>query len=198
LVRQLEELPANPRLFVAVELPSDVLSALTRLQHELQRHVPGGLRWVRPEGIHLTLKFLGETPRERVPSIQGAISGSVGGIAPHEVALGELGTFGGRTPRVLWVNLGGETDSLLRLQRRVDSALDGLGYPSEKRPFSPHLTLARVKPEAGREVAEPLAAAVRSVSVPAAAIPVREVSLMLSKLGPGGAVYRRLEAWPLR
>jgi 2'-5' RNA ligase len=194
----LEELPANPRLFVAVELPSEALATLNRLQHELQRYVPGGLRWVRPEGIHLTLKFLGETPRDRVPAIESAIGGGLQGVGKHELSLAEMGTFGSRnSPRVLWVDLQGDSSTLLRLQKQVDRALDAIGYPSEKRPFSPHLTLARVKPEAGREVAEPLAEAVRSVNVPAAAIPVREVSLMLSKLGPGGAVYRRLEAWPL-
>jgi 2'-5' RNA ligase len=183
---------------VAVELPREVLEALNRLQHELQRHVPAGLRWVRPEGIHLTLKFLGETPREKVDVIEQAVMRAVKGIAPHEVALGALGTFGGRSsPRVLWVDLSGETEALLRLQRQVDWDLDAIGYPSEKRPFSPHLTLARVKPEEARAVAEPLAAAVRSVVVPSATIPVRELSLMLSRLGPGGAVYRRLEAWSL-
>jgi 2'-5' RNA ligase len=194
----LNELPANPRLFVAVELPGVALEALNRLQHELQRHVSSGLRWVRPEGIHLTLKFLGETPQAKLPAIEGALAEVVEGIGGHELSLGEMGTFGSRnSPRVLWVDLAGETEALLRLQRRVDRALDAIGYPSEKRPFSPHLTLARVRQEMAREVAEPLAAAVRSVSVPAATIPVRELSLMLSKLGPGGAVYRRLQAWPL-
>jgi 2'-5' RNA ligase len=183
---------------VAVELPGEVLEALNRLQHELQRHVPAGLRWVRPEGIHLTLKFLGETPREKVDAIQQAVKRAVKGIAPHEVALGSLGTFGGRSsPRVLWVDLSGGTEALLRLQRQVDWDLDAIGYPSEKRPFSPHLTLARVRPENAQQVAEPLGEAVRSVGVPAATIPVRQVSLMLSKLGPGGAAYTRLESWPL-
>jgi 2'-5' RNA ligase len=194
----LEELPANPRLFVAVELPANVLESLNRLQHELQRHVPAGLRWVRPEGIHLTLKFLGETPRERLAAIESALAQSILGVPAHEVSLGGAGTFGSKAgPRVLWVDLAGDVETLLRLQRQVDRALDAIGYLSEKRPFSPHLTLARVQPESARDVAGPLAQAVRSVNVPSATIQVREVSLMLSKLGPGGAVYRQLRAWPL-
>ena len=183
---------------MAVELPSQALDALERLQHELQRQVPRGLRWVRPEGIHLTLKFLGETPRERVPAVEDALAAEVRGIAPHELSLGALGTFGSRgAPRVLWVDLDGETETLETLQRRTDRALDAIGFPSEKRPFSAHLTLARVRPESAREAAEPLAQAIRSTSVPPATIPVREVSLMLSRLGPAGAVYTRVEAWAL-
>ena len=83
------------------------------------------------------------------------------------------------------------------LQKQVDRVLDAIGYPSEKRGFTAHLTLARVREEMARDVAEPLAMAVRSVSVPAAVVPIREVSLMLSKLGPGGAQYRQLASWPL-
>jgi 2'-5' RNA ligase len=194
----LDGLPDSPRLFVAVELPAPVLEALGRLQHELQRHVPRGMRWTRPEGIHLTLKFLGETPRERVPAITEALASATRGVEPHELSLGAMGTFGSRgAPRVLWVDLEGDGAPLGRLQLQVDRALDSIGFPTEKRQFTAHLTLARVRPESGREVAEPLARAVRSTSVPPATIPVRELSLMLSKLGSGGAHYTRVESWPL-
>ena len=194
----MDEFPANPRLFVAVELPGPVLQTLERIQHDLQRHVPRGMRWTRPEGIHLTLKFLGETPRERVAAIKDALAAAVRGIGQHELSLGGMGTFGSRgAPRVLWVDLDGETQALETLQLRADRALDTIGFPADKRPFAAHLTLARVREESAREVAEPLARALRSVSVPSATIPVGDVSLMLSKLGPGGAVYSRLESWPL-
>ena len=83
------------------------------------------------------------------------------------------------------------------LHEQVELALTRRGFPREREKFSPHLTLARVRPETARDVAGPLAEAVRSVSVPQVGIPVREVSLMLSRLGPAGAVYRRLEAWAL-
>jgi len=192
------DLPDNPRLFVAVELPGPALQALEQLQRELQRQVPRGLRWVRPEGIHLTLKFLGETPRERVPAINDALAAAVRGVGPHELLLGAMGTFGSRgSPRVLWVDLDGDTETLETLQRRADRALDAIGFPAEKRPFAAHLTLARVREESAREVAEPLAQAVRSVSVPQPRIPVQAISLILSKLGPGGAQYTRLDSWPL-
>jgi 2'-5' RNA ligase len=192
------DLPQQPRLFVAVELDGHARQALDRLQQELQSHGLHGLRWVRPEGIHLTLKFLGETPRETVVAITEALAGSTAGVGPHRLALGSLGTFGSRNaPRVLWVDLKGDLDDLLRLQEGVERVLTPLGFPRESRRFSPHLTLARLRPESAREAAGPLAQAIAAVSPPSATIDVRDVSLMLSRLGPGGAVYTRLEAFPL-
>jgi len=192
------ELPDRPRLFVAVELDGRVQGALDRLQHDLQRHELHGLRWVRPEGIHLTLKFLGETPREKVAAITQALAASTAGVQPHQLSLGKLGTFGSRgSPRVIWVDLDGDLEPLRRLAEQVERALAPLGIPRESRSFSPHLTLARVRPESARDVAGPLAQAVAAVHAPKATIDVREVSLMLSKLGPGGAVYTQLEAFPL-
>jgi 2'-5' RNA ligase len=192
------QLPENLRLFVAVELDGHIQEALDRLQHDLQRRDLRGLRWVRPEGIHLTLKFLGETPGGKVAAISKALAGSTAGVARHQLRLGRLGSFGSRgSPRVLWVDLEGETGPLLRLQEQVERALAPLGFPREARRFSPHLTLARVRPEEARNVAAPLADAIAAVAAPSDAIEVREVSLMLSKLGPGGAVYTQLEAYPL-
>ena len=156
-----------------------------------------GLRWVRPEGIHLT-KFLGETPRDKLDTIEEALTGSTAGIAQHELSLGRLGTFGSRNaPRVLWVDLAGDVETLQQLQEQVERALVPLGFPRENRGFSAHLTLARVGPESARDVAGPLAEATGSVSAPPTLFEVGEVSLMMSKLGPGGAVYTQLKAFPL-
>ena len=185
------------RLFVAIELPGEVREALGRLQHELQRRGLERLRWVRPEGIHLTLKFLGATLAELLPGIEAALGRAVKGVAQHELELGELGTFGGSRPRVVWVDLRGDRDSVRELQERTETALNGLGYEREARGWSPHLTLARVRPETAREVARALAAALDGVRVPAVVIPVREVSLMRSTPRPSGAVYERIAAVPL-
>jgi 2'-5' RNA ligase len=186
------------RLFVAVELEGPALRALAEAQSQLRRRGLEGLRWVRAEGIHLTLKFLGETPAGRVPAIEAALAEAVRGIPPHTVSLNGLGTFGGRrNPRVVWVDVVGEVETLHRLQQRVDLALGRIGFPREDRNFSPHLTLARVRPEAARDLAEPIARALEHVEAPSAEVPVRELSLMRSTLGPGGAVYARLAAFPL-
>ena len=186
------------RLFVAIELPGEVRDALSRLQHELQRRGLEKLRWVRPEGIHLTLKFLGETPVERVSAIKDALDETVRGVQTQELSLGTMGTFGGPgNPRVFWVDLLGDLKPLLALQRSVDDALAKIGFPREGRAFSPHLTLARVRPETAREVAAAITEALNNSPPPSAMIPVREVSLMRSTLRPSGAVYERLAAFPL-
>ena len=180
-----------------MELPGQLRRVLDDLQHELQRHVQG-LRWVRPEGIHLTLKFLGETPGARVDDIKAAVANAAAGVPRHELSLGQLGTFGSRgAPRVLWLDLRGDLDTLNLLQSRVDANLASAGFPRESRPFAAHLTLARVRPETARDVAGALADAMRTVEPPSGSLPVRQISLMLSRLGPGGAVYKRLGAWPL-
>ena len=189
--------PEEVRLFVAVELPPPVTAALGELQAELRRRGLSALRWVRPEGIHLTLKFLGEVPARQVTSVLDALASAVQGIGPHDLSLGRLGTFGGRSPRVLWIALEGGVETLGRLQEQVEQALATLGFPREERAFSPHLTLARVRPENARGAARPLAEAVAAVEVMHAKIPVRELALMRSQLKPGGAVYTRLEAFPL-
>jgi 2'-5' RNA ligase len=152
---------------------------------------------VRPEGIHLTLKFLGATPAEKVTMIESALSGAAEGIEAHELALGKLGTFGGSRPRVLWVDLTGELDGAKRLQEQVEAATEQLGFPREARGWSPHLTLARVRLETAREAAGAMQSAIAAVKPPTGTIPVREVSLMRSTLRPSGAVYERRAVFPL-
>ena len=190
-------MPESLRLFVAIELPGEVREALGRLQHELQRRGLEKLRWVRPEGIHLTLKFLGETPVEKVPAIEEALAGAVEGFQAHELSLEELGTFGGSRPRVLWLDLTGDLDAVRELQDRIEKALNALGFEREARRWSPHVTLARVRPETAREVAGAIVPALSAVAPPRAVVPVREVSLMRSRLRPSGAVYERVAAFGL-
>jgi 2'-5' RNA ligase len=186
------------RLFVAVDLPGQVREELGRVQGELRRHDLSHLRWVRPSGIHLTLKFLGETPAGRVAAITEAVAGVTRGRPGFRLALGAPGTFGGRRrPRVLWLDSIGDVDRLRGLQAAVEEALMGVGFPSEERGFSPHLTLARVPQPAPPGTAERIEQAMRAMSPPRAEFDVREVVLMRSTLQPGGAVYERLAAFPL-
>jgi len=186
------------RLFVAVDLPGQVREALARLQGGLRSHDLSDLRWVRPQGVHLTLKFLGETPAGRVAAITEALAGAIRGRRRSRLALGALGTFGGRRrPRVLWLDITGDIERLQELQAAVEEALVEVGFPPEERDFSPHLTLARV-PQPGRPgTAERIAQALESVVPPRSEFDVREVVLMRSTLQPGGAVYERLAAFPL-
>ena len=191
-------MPDSLRLFVAVELPGEVREALSRLQHDLQCRGLEKLRWVRPEGIHLTLKFLGKTPSERVGAIEAALAEASGGATRHTLYIGRLGGFGSRQrPRVLWVDLTGELPQLTTLQEQIEKSLDEIGFPPKGRPFAPHLTLARVRPETALDIRADMGAAIEEVKPPPLPIPVDDVSLMRSTLRPSGAVYDRLAAFPL-
>jgi 2'-5' RNA ligase len=186
------------RLFVAVSLPTDVRDALARFQEELRGYGLSGLRWVRPEGIHFTLKFLGETPAAKVATINEALAGAAMERQELRLALGAMGTFGGRRgPRVLWLDITGDVERLREVQRAVEAALVDVGFPPEERAFSPHLTLARVRQPPQPGIAERVSQALESVAPPRAEFEVRQVALMRSTLQPSGAVYERLAAFPL-
>ena len=185
--------PSVLRLFIAVELPANVRQRLAGVADELRGMGLERLRWVRPENIHITLKFLGETPAERQPQIEDALRAAAEGVAPHELTLGELGKFGGRqNPRVLWVDVRGDVDALKALHKRVDAGVAPLGFATDERPFAAHLTLARVPQDLAKKVARPLAEAIDAVKVPDPPIPVRQVVLMRSQLRREGPLYTRL------
>ncbi len=186
------------RLFVAVSLPEDVRDALARFQEELRGRGLSGPRWVRPEGIHFTLKFLGETPAAKVAAINEALAGAIRERRRLRLALGTTGTYGGRRgPRVLWLDITGDVERLREVQRAVEAALVDVGFPPEERAFSPHLTLARFRQPPQPGIAERVSQALESVTPPQAEFEVWEVVLMRSTLQPGGAVYERLGAFPL-
>ena len=187
------------RLFVACELPGEARQALAAVQRLLQERGTEGLRWVRPEGIHLTLKFLGEVPARRLEAIERALARAVQEPFSLSVRLGRLGSFGGSTGlRVVWVGLEGDVEELARLAARVEGALDPLGFPRERRPFAAHLTLARVKEGASPQDRRRLFELVRSLEPPPLpGATLETVSLMQSTLEPGGARYQCLARFPI-
>jgi RNA 2',3'-cyclic 3'-phosphodiesterase len=176
------------RLFVALELDEDAQALLA----EYQRRLAGldrAVRWVRPEQIHLTLKFLGDVPDGQVMQVCRALDG----LAAHEAfefQIDGIGTFGPpRSPRVVWVGVRMPNSSLAEVQEACEKGLAELGFPSEGRAFKPHLTLGRVKdPRAGREVSE----AVSNVQAQASGPLVQragQVILFESILRPEGPQY---------
>jgi len=198
------EREGSMRLFVAIELPEEQKQALARLQEEMRAAVGKRfgdgvrVRWTRPEGIHLTLKFLGETPAERVEAAKRALGQAVASPPGLRLAIANVGSFADRrAPRVIVAGVTGDTKRLLDLAQRIETWMAAAGWPREKRPFQPHLTLARLPEDLSQETRVALAETTRAFSMAAApAWEVRRVSLMRSRLGPGGARYDAIATFP--
>ncbi len=187
------------RLFVAIELPEAWTDALADLQHRLRGALPS-LRWTRPEGIHLTLKFLGNVPSDRVSPIIAAVASAAATCEPFTLRLGTLGAFSsGERPRVIWAGVAGDLAALTRLWRAVDAQLTPLGFAPERGSFAPHLTLARVPDGRQRDMAATLPAVLAGTPLPPLApAPVTAIALMRSELGAGGSRYTQLASGNLR
>jgi 2'-5' RNA ligase len=184
----------NPELirsFIAIELPEEARKGLAMLRRELERDEHRFVKWVDAQGIHLTLKFLGNIPAKRVTEITEAIKKASQEISPFHLEISGLGTFPGlKQARVFWVGIGGELDKLSRLQHNIDSALAALGFAREERPFVPHLTLARIRegasPAERRDFGELVGSTSFEDRYP---VEVEAVRLMRSQLTPAGAIY---------
>jgi RNA 2',3'-cyclic 3'-phosphodiesterase len=184
------------RLFVALNLPPAVREAIWAATGPVrERDYP--FKWVRPEGLHLTLKFLGEVSEDRGSEVDGALARVSGDGPPRGIplAIGDFGAFPDpRRPRVLWVGVAPEP-ALELLQHRVELAFEVIGFRADGRPFRPHITLAR----AGRGKGPPgpgLAEALAGLRF-AESVLVESVEVMQSTLERGGAVYQVRRSVPL-
>lgn len=188
------------RAFIAIELPDPVKDSLSSLEDRLRPAEHPYVKWVDPQGIHLTLKFLGNIAPDQVPRIIEAITSASQGTSPIELQIGGLGAFPNlQRPRVIWVAVTGEVERLIALQQGIDQALMPLGFAIEKRPFSPHLTLGRLRERASpgeRNSIGKLVMATESEGGPAQE--VKQISLMRSTLTPSGAIYSRLASIELK
>lgn len=188
------------RAFVAVELPESVRRGLAGEIHRLEEMVEQDtVRFVRSEGIHLTLKFLGEVPAGKVDAVGRALDQAAAQVGPFEATAGGFGAFPNATrPRVLWVGVGDPSGSLSRLQSTVERTLAPLGFKAEPRPFHPHLTLGRVRRESSRSDERALGSSLEGHEIAELGRwQVRECALMKSDLRPQGAVYSRVAAFTL-
>jgi RNA 2',3'-cyclic 3'-phosphodiesterase len=176
------------RLFVAMDIPEDVRSALGALTAKL-RSTCQNARWVRIEGLHVTLKFIGETSAEKTELIKIALAAAPC-LTPIAMNFRALGFFpNGRRPRVLWAGIAAGSE-LAALAAAVESALYPLGIPREERAFSPHLTLARFDTSRGLESLH--AAVEKAGPLEFGVATAKEFHLYQSVLKPGGAEYTRL------
>jgi len=188
------------RAFIAVPLPHPLLDRLSALQRQLESQVPSrSVRWVRVEGIHLTLKFLGDTPTEKLPDIKRALAAVARHVPACTFTVGELGCFPNpRRPRVVWVGMQEPAGRLAALQDAIEEVMAPLGYPPEGRGFTPHLTLGRVRPGARRDEVSRVGEVVTGkTGEPLAEVSADHFALIRSVLKPTGAEYTTLEEFPL-
>lgn len=185
------------RLFAAIEVPEPVRE---RLQREIDRLRQLGWRakWVSTDGIHVTVKFYGSVSVSLLPLLREALSAGVAGIPPFTLEVAGAGVFPHpRRPRVLWVGIAGEDETLARLQRQVEEWSARVGFPLEERPFHPHLTLARFRPEDSPPQHQVQRALEQLSTLPRLPIPVRALTLYRSELRRTGAVYSVVDTVPL-
>jgi 2'-5' RNA ligase len=180
------------RLFVALEIPPAARENLANFIKQLRPLAPQP-RWVRPENLHVTLKFIGELPAERLTAIRTALA-SIRAAQAVTIDFRGLGFFpNGKRPRVFWAGMNA-SPNLMMLAADIEHAVEKLGIPPEQRPFSPHLTLARFEPP---RLPEKLRAPIQdNAEREFGSLAAQEFHLIESQLKPSGAEYTTLESFP--
>jgi 2'-5' RNA ligase len=183
------------RCFIAIELPDGVKRDLRELQAQLKAASQAPVKWVDPENIHLTLKFLGNVAAGRLDKIGQAMAEAVQGTSSFSLEVKELGVFPNpKRVQIVWVGVSGETEKLAILQQRIESGLEKLGFPSENRRFTPHLTLARLRDRATPQEREKLGQTIAETEFAGGSFSVNSVKLMKSQLTPEGPIYSQLSS----
>ncbi len=182
------------RTFIALPLPPQWSTALCQTMGRLAADIPAGVRWVKPAGIHLTLRFLGDTDAALAPAIVAGLERGLTGLTAPELSLSGLGTFpAGRQPRVIWAGVAGQPDELAELHRAAESVAAALGWRPEGRPFRPHLTLGRVRERVSDAQRRGILAAIGKAELPDGMTwKFDTVRLYRSELTPQGAIYSSL------
>ncbi len=188
------------RSFIAIELPDELKLALSQLELELKSGKQPWVKWVDTKNIHLTLKFLGNISTDRVSEITKAMEEATQGIPPFHLEVRSLGVFPNlKRVQVVWVGISGEVEKLVRLQQCIESNLAHLGFTPESRPFTPHLTLARLRNQASLEERQKFGQLIASTRFEAAhTIKVEAINLMRSQLTREGAIYSLISSARLK
>ena len=187
------------RCFIAIELEEVIHKNLSKLQSRLQKKLlhDSKIRWVKPDRIHLTLKFLGDVADTAIPEICTAVSQAAALNQPFDFEIGNCGCFGSAdSARVLWVGVTGGQEDLETLHQAVDTNLANIGFSPERRKFNPHLTLARIRNAAtgrnARKIVEKLDPTILGAQN------ASEITVFQSNLTPAGPIYTPLHHAPLQ
>ena len=181
------------RLFFAVMIPDEIVERVGEVQRGFRERITdSGVKWARPEKFHFTIKFLGDTPPEKVETILLAGKAVSEGRSPFVLTLGGTGAFpNSQRPSTLWVGAKNGSEQLAEIALQLDELLVKYGYKKERRPLAPHLTLARIKTYAGEAES---ARALRSVEAgDLGSFTVDRFALMRSQLKPAGSEYTVVE-----
>lgn len=186
---------AELRTFIAVNLPDEIRARIGEFQKVLQEN-RGPVKWVRPEGVHVTLKFLGNVEVSRIFEISQVVGIILRKYSPFSITVGGVGCFPHpKRPNVLWIGIHEGKEVLSNMAKELDGALDRLGFPKETRPFSPHVTIARVGK--GGKV-QTIVERLFQKGFPPQSFFVHCVDLMKSELTPQGAIYTCLQSFKLQ
>jgi 2'-5' RNA ligase len=186
------------RAFIAIDLPSDIQEGLAKLSAQLKDEIGGkSVRWIPIPNIHLTIKFLGDVSENNLDVLKEIICAEVRLQKPMEISVGRLGAFPKeRHPRVIWVGVEAP-DELISLQRGIETCTTKIGYPEDKRPFFPHLTIGRVSRNAPSADVRKIGNIISSNKVGfLGAASLQEIHFYKSELLPGGAEYTKLFTAP--
>lgn len=190
----------NPlRLFIAIDLGPEQARAVNALLDSLKKGVrftKAHPAWVTPNNLHMTLKFLGSVDQTRLSEITQKIAPAIDDILGFRYCLQSLGVFPNpRQPSVLWLGVQEGRKELIHLANAIDSSLSAIGFEAERRPFHPHITLARIKSRVGVEALMSIVRSHENASIGWGVCD--EVILYQSHLNPEGARYEALYRWPL-
>jgi RNA 2',3'-cyclic 3'-phosphodiesterase len=183
------------RCFLALDPPEEILREIGRVQDKLRKLIHGDVRWVRPEAIHLTLKFFGDISERDVANISTVAGMAAAEVGPFDLAIGGAGVFPDpHRPRIIWLGMSGDAARLVTFQKELERALQEIGFPLEERSFRPHLTLGRIKTPKGLTG---LAGALeKGGTFTAGRFVASGLNLFKSDLTPRGAIYTRLATYP--
>ena len=177
------------RSFIAIPVPAEGIQALEEAANQLDAEIGRYVRWVRPEGIHLTLKFMGDISAGMVEQVLETLPTVAARFAPISLSISGMGVFPNpRRPRVLWAGVHGDLETLSVLQRAIDEGVGKLGLPKEQHSFSPHLTLGRVRRDVPEGQLRMIGQAVAEGELPGAPPWTADtVNLMRTELDPAGS-----------
>ena len=181
------------RAFIAIEIPNEIKKAIAVQTAELQTQCGRAVRWVTPDNMHLTLKFLGELKETKVGLVSQVISQTCPLFAPFDILVSGSGCFPTvQRPSVIWAGLKNPAE-LLNLQRKMESELARQGFPAEERPFSAHLTIGRVRSQVGTDEMKELQVVLKAMQIAEIGkFSASAVTLFKSELQPAGAIYTSL------